>query len=374
MERAVRIPKVQFVSKPIVSPFRDGSKCLVRDLCLHLEGVEAHVMGTRDAAPELGNRVVSHAVYGGSGGFSPALRQNLQAALFLLATRRADLWHFVFAPNPLSSRVGGALRKMRGVPTVQTIASPPRSFESPEKLIFGDVAVAQSEWTKQQLVSAFVSENKQPPRIEVIYPPAPEVVTPSEEEMNEVRSAFGCHGAQPLFVYPGDLEVSRGARTVVELSRRIREHVPFARVVIAYRDKTSHAGLRAEELADQCNLEVVRFGCNVKNIHALVAAATAIVFPVDDLYGKVDLPIVLLEAFRLGTPVLALDEGPLKSLEGALRLPNDQDRWLAEMSRLALDGRAYELQREMGYRAIEHHYAPTLVAQRYQRIYRDLLD
>jgi phosphatidylinositol alpha-1,6-mannosyltransferase len=263
---------------------------------------------------------------------------------------------------------------MRGVPTVQTIASPPRSFERPDRLIFGDVAVAQSEWTQKKLLDAFAAEKIPAPRIEVIYPPAPEVTLPSEQEQDRARAIFGCHGAQPLFVYPGDLEVSRGAQTVIELSHRIREQVPFARVVIAYREKTSRASERAEQLADQCNLEVVRFGCDVENIHALVAAATAIVFPVDDLYGKVDLPIVLLEALRLGTPVLALDEGPLSSLEGALRLPNDQDVWLAEMSRLALDGRAHEIQREKGYQAVQTHYAPALVARKYQAIYRDLLD
>jgi hypothetical protein len=67
MERVLSIPKVQFVSKPIVSPFRDGSKCLVRDLCLHLEGVEPHVRGTRQPASELGELVVSHSVYGSPG-------------------------------------------------------------------------------------------------------------------------------------------------------------------------------------------------------------------------------------------------------------------------------------------------------------------
>ncbi len=38
--------------------------------------------------------------------------------------------------------------------------------------------------------------------------------------------------------------------------------------------------------------------------------------PVDDLHGKVDLPIVLLEALTLGTPALVLDEGPLSGTHG----------------------------------------------------------
>lgn len=373
MARTGEIPHVQFVSKPMVAPFRDGSKCLVRDLCLHLEAVRPHVMGTSIPAEELAHAVVSHHVYGNSGGFSPALRQNLAAAWFLLARSRADLWHFVFAPNPRSSKVGAHLKKLREKPTVQTIASPPRSFERPSRLVFGDVVVAQSAWTKRKFEEAFADEGVVAPRIEVILPPAPEVPPPSDERIQKARSIFGCHPAQPLFLYPGDLEVSRGAQTVVELSHKIRETVPYARVVIAYRDKTKEAHARAEELADQANLQIVRFACNVPDIHALVAGATAVLFPVDDLYGKVDLPIVLLEALRLGTPVLALDEGPLQSLEGALRLPNDPERWLSEMARLTEDGRAYEAQRDAGKRAILSHYDPRTIADRYANIYDDLL-
>jgi glycosyltransferase involved in cell wall biosynthesis len=375
---ALTLPQLQFVSKPMAPPFRDGSKCLVRDLCLHLETVTPHVMGTGERVQELGDRVVHHAIYGSSGNYSPSALQNLRAAAYLLFLSRADLWHFVFSPNARSSQVGATLRRLRGVPTVQTIASPPRSFEEPEKLLFGDVIVAQSAWTRTQFEAALARSTVQPRgtsqrRIETIAPPAPHLDEPTEERVAKERARLGLSDGEALFVYPGDLEVSSGAAHMIEWAPSVRERIPGARVLLAYRNKTEKAEARAQELRERADTRVVELQPNVPDIHALLKLATAIVFPVDDLYGKVDLPIVLLEALRLGTPVLALDEGPLKSLEGALRLADDPREWLDAMARITADVEFRAGCVAQGKRAVDEHYSPAQIARQYEKIYEDLL-
>src|SRR5690606_20382419 len=103
------------------------------------------------------------------------------------------------------------------------------------------------------------------------------------------------------------------------------------------------------------------------------AASTAILFPVDDLYGKVDLPIVLLEAFRLGTPVVALNHGTLKSLHGALLLDEEPEHWLSAAKSLALDAGFCAERIQAGYDALNQHFDPDIVASRYREIYEQLL-
>lgn len=328
-------------------------------------------MGTGEPAAELGAATVSHPVYGTSGKFSPGLRQNLSAALFLLTRRRADIWHFVFAPNPRSSQVGALLKKLRKVPTIQTIASPPRSFADPGQLLFGDICVAQSAWTQKQF-TASLRAAEIARRVEVIFPPAPDIERPSDERCKKERARLGLHADQPLFVYPGDLEVSDGAALVVGWAREIAERVPEARVVVAYRDKTSRAEGVVAQLRERADSNLVTFERNVPDIHALVATSTAVLFPVDDLYGKVDLPIVLLEAMRFGTPVVALDEGPLASLSGALRLPNDARNWLEAVARLASDREFRSGIVAQADRALVEHYAPELVARKYEALYSEV--
>ena len=133
--------------KPIAPPFHDGSKCL-RDVARHLTRIDPIVMSLPGApavvAAEGARAVRAVAAYGAPGGFTPAISANLRAAAWLLLGSRASVWHFVFAPNARTSGAGRALKRLRGVPVVQTIASPPRAFDNPQGLFFGDVLVAQS--------------------------------------------------------------------------------------------------------------------------------------------------------------------------------------------------------------------------------------
>jgi phosphatidylinositol alpha-1,6-mannosyltransferase len=365
-------PLVQFVSKPIVAPFRDGTKCLVRDLVTHFEGFDAAVMGTSAGAPELDGKAEVRAIYSSGGGFAPGITQNLRAAAWLAFERRAAIWHFVFAPNPRSSQVGHLLERLRGVPVVQTVASPPRSFDKPGQLLFGDRVVVQSEWTRARFAEA-LAKARETRDIRVVPPPVPRLALVLPEAKEAVRARLRVPAGAPLFLYPGDLEVSQGASRVAELVRPLRERMPEAHVVFAYRDKSVHADEHARALAERLPSEGVHFEKNVPDIHALLAASTAILFPVEDLYGKVDLPIVLLEALSLGTPVLALDEGPLASLEGAWRAPFSARPWLERAVILAEDADAHAEQVALGRRAAAEHYAPSRVAAAYETIYRELV-
>ncbi len=357
----------------MVPPYSDGSKCLVRELCSHLKGVVPHVLGTEVVARDLGPRAISHAVYGNAGRFSPALQQNIRAALWMLLRSKAELWHFVFAPNLRSSQVGRALRRLRSVPTVQTIASPPRDFSQANKLLFGDVVVAQSEWTRAQFAAVYNENKLEPPPIFVIPPPAPPLSPPSAEAVARVKERLHVGNEQEIFLYPGDLEVSQGAQRIVEWSKQIAQRVPAARVVVAYREKTSQAENRARELRSQVDPKIVHFEKNVDDIHALISAATAVVFPVDDLYGKVDQPIVLLEAFRLGTPVLALNQGPLASLRGAQLLSASASDWLNCIETVAQRGELFQTLRAAGRAAVLENYDPDRIAHRYEELYFSLL-
>jgi phosphatidylinositol alpha-1,6-mannosyltransferase len=199
---------------------------------------------------------------------------------------------------------------------------------------------------------------------------------PSLERQQQLRAELQVSSTAPLLLYPGDLEVSAGAQTVLRIASSLCEREPELTFVIAYRDKTQEAAARARVLSEGLAPELrsrVRFCENVADIHALLAAATSVVFPVDDLYGKVDLPIVLLEALALGTPVLALDAGPLASLDGALRLPADDSLWIEACQRLVRDPAHRAEVAAMGRRAVQTTYAPEVVARAYEQAYAELL-
>lgn len=365
-------PSVLFVSKPIVAPYRDGSKCLVRDLCLHLPEIRGRVMSTGQGAPELAGSTVAHPVYRDAGHFAPSLRQNLQAFSWLLRSPRVDLWHSIFAPNARASRALGLLATVRGATVCQTIASPPRSFEHPEQLLFGQIVVAQSAWTRQQFLDAYQRAGKTPPTLLEIPPPCPVVAAPDAARMMTLRQELGVGVDTPLFTYPGDLEVSGVGQWLLDWSRALRDHWPDARLILAYRTKTEKSREIAERLRAQADGLRVQFVENVADIWALIQTSCAIVFPVDDLYGKVDLPLVLLEAMSLGTPVLALGQGPLKSLKGARHLPMDHAAWLDAARAL----KSAELRAQWGAEGqaeVTRSYDAHIIARSYWEVYQELL-
>lgn len=366
--------RVLFVSKPIAPPFHDGTKCLVRDVALHLTRHHAVVMTAKGAPPLPGSSSVAPElvpVYSDPGAFTPQFSENARAALWLLTRARADVLHFVFAPNPLTSTVGKVCRAVRRIPVVQTIASPPRTFAP--GVFFGDCVVAQSRWTKDRVVGAFESAGRPPPRVEVVPPPAPEVPAPSLDRVARVRRVLEIEPNARVVVYPGDLETSTGASRVADIVADVTREVPDAVVVFACRHKTPRAAGAEAALRARLHGMPVRFAAEL-DLHALFAASTVLLFPVDDLYGKVDLPISLLEAMRLGLPVIAADEGPLGDLAGATLVPlDDPGALVRETVAMCRDGERRRRAAEQGSAAVDARYDAGIVAEAYERLYDQLL-
>jgi len=366
-------PRVLFVSKPIAAPFHDGSKCLVRDVARHLTRVEATVMATPGAAPLQAvpgmQAVRMVAAYGAPGGFTPAFSANLRAAAWLLLRSHADIWHFVFAPNPRTSSAGRFLRRLRGVPVVQTIASPPRSFEQPERLFFGDVLVAQSSWTKSSIVASYEGQGLRAPEVHVIPPPVPDLAPMTAERLATARQSLGLAPGAPYLLYPGDLETSSGAEATASMVEHSLDSLPQLTTVFAYRKKSARAVEVATRLAARLPADRTRFVANASDILALVSGAVAVVFPVDDLWGKVDLPIVLLEAMALGTPVFVLDRGPLCDLGGVVKVPDlSPNAWLSEITPL-LSERARAADLAARQHTALSMYQPGTIARAYEELY-----
>ncbi len=367
-----------FVSKPIAPPFHDGSKCLVRDVARHLTRIDPIVLSS-PGAPALtaasGARAVrAVAAYGTPGGFTPAFSANLRAAAWVLLGSRASVWHFVFAPNARTSGAGRLLKRARRVPVVQTVASPPRSFADPQALFFGDVLVAQSAWTRTQIETSYQGSGLRAPPIAVIPPPVPDLSAPSTAEVDTVRRDLKLTPEQRYVIYPGDLETSSGAEATAALAQRLPALLPDVITVFAYRRKTPGAVEVAERLRARLPPAHTRFVENAPNILALLAGAAAVLFPVDDLWGKVDLPIVLLEAMQLGVPVLALDQGPLCDLGGVVKVPDlAADRWLdAVSSVLGESAHAAHVVSEQRAALDERHRAAS-VARAYEDLYLGLV-
>jgi phosphatidylinositol alpha-1,6-mannosyltransferase len=258
------------------------------------------------------------------------------------------------------------------------VASPPRRFEDLERILFGDVVVAQSRWTLDQICEGYARERipeARRPRLELVPPPLGPIDKRPPEALERARRELGISPAAPVFVYPGDLETSGGAEAVAGAVEELVRELPRAIVVFAYRSKSERSEEVARELEQKLDPAHVRVSGRLDDVLALIQTSTAVLFPVEDLWGKVDLPIVLLEAMALGTPVIALDRGPLADLEGSLRVaPGDST---------ALVRAAVAVERNAALRrhvvdaqlaGIAQRHAAGVVARAYEDLYFATLD
>jgi len=369
-------PTVLFVSKPVDPPNNDGTKHVVLTLAQHLCRYQARVMTTR-LVRHIAEGIEVEPIYESASSYAPSLRNNLRAVRHLALGPKSSIWNFVFAPNSRSSQMGRWLKALKRTPVVQTIASRPREFEPISSLLFGDVIVAQSRDTRDRVLSSWADQagpKATPPRVEVILPPLGAVTIPTMDDTHRVRNHLGLGPDVPILLYPGDLEVSHGARLVKAAAVVIAQRHPTATVVFAYRDKTPRAAELAAELKRELNPQRVRLVREARDILALVRTSAAVLFPVDDLYGKIDIPIILLQAMALSTPIVTYDHGPLADLGGVEVVRAGDPFALADAGLALIDehgrrGRCIEAQ----MRAVEANHNAARAAAAYERLYDDLL-
>jgi phosphatidylinositol alpha-1,6-mannosyltransferase len=367
--------RILMVSKPVAPPWNDSSKNLVRDVSSHLQRHRATVMTQRGAEPAL--RDVRHeSVYGrATGGFAPALADNARVMLRLLAGSGHDIWHFFFAPNRRSSQACRFAAGVRRVPTVQTVCSAPARGADLGQLLFADRTVVLSLFTERQVLAAGAA----PRRLARIPPAVAPLDVMDESSRMQVRRQFALPSDRPLVVYPGDLEFSGAAE------RTLRAHAAGlakqgAWLALACRAKTAHARdheQRLRLLSDELGVaSSVTWIGETRGIHGLLAAADVVALPAENLYAKMDLPLVLIEAMLLERAVVVASGAPAEELaEGgaAIAAAPDVDATAKAIECLLFDRQSRALVGSRARQAALDRYHPAVVARAYEGLYDELL-
>ncbi len=368
---------VLMVSKPIVPPWHDSSKNLVRDLATNMQRHVPIVLSQRGRAGELVGfeRARLEGIYSPRvSGFAPALADNARVLMRLLAGRRADLWHFFFAPNPRTSSVGRLAARVRSARTLQTVCSAPRDGVDLGHVLFADRIVVLSKHTEARFLAAKIA----PERLRLIRPAIAPLAPLSDAERNAARIRLGFPVDAPIVVYAGDLEFGRGADLALAAHRALPATLG-ALLVMACRTKTPNARAREAELKRQIEAagmsSTVRWLGETSRIHDVLATADLVTLPTDTLYAKMDLPLVLVEAMALeravlvglGTPAAELAEGD------AVRAVTTDADVVAHATRILLE--QTEERRALGRRArsaaLERYAAPRMAAE-YEALYDEL--
>jgi glycosyltransferase involved in cell wall biosynthesis len=359
------MPDVLFVSKPVAPPWNDSNKNLVRDVSRALRRYRPRVL-VPTGAPLAG--VFSEALYEGGGQYAPSLAANARVMARLLAGPRVDLWHFFFAPNPVTLLAGRAARLAKRVPSVHTIASAPDSLEAVSGELFADRVVVLSEHTRSRLEKVGVRSTVIPPALH-----SPEV---SEGRVTATRARFGLDG--PYALYAGDLEFGDGARTFVQAAAA--DAGGELRYVVASRPKTPRAHearARLERLARELRAAITWLG-EVDDMHALVKGASVLSLVTDTLHAKMDWPLVVLEALAMGVPCVVGAQTAAAELKpsGACEPIRTGDPKALRFALLAWSERDAQIRARLddAARWVRERCDPSTIAAQYESLYDDVLE
>jgi len=366
--------RVMMVSKPLRPPWSDSSKNLVKDVVTWSERTHYALMGDAAHEPDW-PRVRWDRVYRDGGRYAPGLSQNVRAFGHLLRPdAQICLFHFFFAPNPVTSAALRSIMALRRQPTVHSVCSVPRSFDGVDRMLFADVVIALSDWTAHRLREAGVPDVRH-------IPPGIDPGFLRHDPSSDLPDRLGVRG-RPVVLFAGDYEVGGGAELLVESLPHMLAYAPDVMLVLACRMKTAEAkerersvqeSARAAGLADR-----IIYLNEVDEMGDLLGLATVAALPVTSTYRKMDIPLVLLEAMAFGVPVVVSESEPIRETVqrgGGLTVPPGEAEALGATigSLLADETRRKRIGSE-GISAVERFWHIRRTASSYEDVYDQLLN
>ncbi|MBN2719126.1 MAG: glycosyltransferase family 4 protein [Deltaproteobacteria bacterium] len=368
-------PKEVFIiSKPIVPPWNDSGKNIAKELVTHGSRYRYRVLTTQDFAfPHMADNVGYERIYPSGGTYQAGIRQNLKVMWTGLRKKDARIYHYFFAPNRVSATAGRIQQTIARVKTVQTFSSRPADYSRIKDLIFTDKVIVLSEHTRQCLLDAGVDATRMVHIPPGITPPAPL----SDMERGELERKYAL-GHKRMILFPGDFEFSDAAQQVAAAAPHILAASEDAVVVFACRAKTERSEAHRSRIKKELATfgDRVRFYDEINDMSRFVGLATQVILPQNDLYAKMDIPLVLLEAMAHRVPLIVADAGPLRELiAGDAALGSTDATQLAEAAVRLLN--TPEVGAELGNggrRLVDTRYNSLSMAKAIETLYDELLE
>ncbi|QQR79045.1 MAG: glycosyltransferase family 4 protein [Candidatus Moraniibacteriota bacterium] len=320
--------QILLATRPIVPPWDEASKNFAYFLAKNIrnEDLTMHVLTTPEGLKDMGTNVILHPLYSkqktGAKSHYPFL-QKARLPLYLFAQSfKYDIVHYLFTPTLFNAFVIKYFTPFRpkSIQTVATLREDRYPRNLLKHLFFADQLATYTDATKTKL-NALGFDN-----VERIYPGIDLEKYQPRPKSQAVLDSYNLTPEDFLVVYPGEYTRLGATDYLVEtLIRHFTAPIsePFI-FLFACRIKNEADRVKREEVRERFRqagcLEHIRFddGNATADMATVYNTADVIAFPVGDLRGKFDVPLVIIEAYACGKPVI------LSDLEAFREFSNDQ--------------------------------------------------
>lgn len=302
---------------------------------------------------------------GGRDGSSLAALRNLG---WLARSDNADLMHAHLPSAGVMARLVG------GAPIVYTEHNIATSYRQPTRLL-NRVTYSRNRVVTAVSDAVASSLTNYPGPTPVVIPNGVDV-TVTKEQVESVRIELGLESTDPLVVHVGNIRPHKGHETLIRAAVELSNLRPGVTIVSIGGEKHEGDLARVRAAAEAAGVgRSLRFLGRRADALAFVAAADVFVNP-SDVEG---LPVAILEAMALGTPVAATRVGGVPSVvadgsTGLLVEQGDATRLAAAVSRLLGDPNLAGRLARHGTELVEREYGLERMVRTFEDIYRHILD
>lgn len=372
--------KVLLITRPIAPPWDEASKNFAYHLAKNMDltsELELHLM-TRGILPELPKEIKQESIYTSSQkdfNFS----QKIRSLTFQIKNSwRFDIAHYFFTPTKLNTFFIKNFIKNSKTKSIQTIATLREDIFSNEeisKLIFADLVVTYSDYAKNKL------NNLGFKNIQKVYPGIDLEEYKKQDDTIELRKKYNFYPTDFVINFSGEYTRLGAIDNVVNSFIAVAKKYSDIKLSLAVRVKNEKDAQKKDlviaKLKSEKMLERVTFHDTGKfKMTDIYNLCDISLFPVQNMHGKFDVPLAVIEAMACEKPII-ISELPVlcefTSKENSIVIkPGDSAELSAAILTLYLDKEKRKQLGINGRKFCIENFDIKEVAEKYKEIYKKL--
>ena len=304
--------KILLVTRPIAPPWDEASKNFAYYLARNITGIEMHLM-TKGELPDMPKNVCQHPIYTASQN-DITFSQKIKSLIFQWRNKNTfDVAHYFFTPTNLNSfLIKNFLSsiKTKSIQTVATLREDLYSDAEIKNLMLGNLIITYSDYARNKLAALGFKNVKR------VYPGIDLEKYQPRAKNPELLEKCGFTDKDFVINFTGEYTRLNAIDDVIDSFILITEKIPSARLSLAVRVKNERDATKKKEvikkLKDHNIQEKVSFHddnadfrkFDMSDVYNLSDIS---LFPVQNMRGKFDIPLAVVEAMACAKPVILSD-------------------------------------------------------------------
>ncbi len=368
--------KILLITRPIAPPWDEASKNFAYYLAKNIAGVEINLL-TNGLVADLPPNVRQHPIYTSN---HLSWMQRARLLKLMRIKKDFDIMHFMLTPNKLNAFGFKTFVKNKKARTIQTIATLREDlFKDSDyaDMLFADLIITYSDYAKNKLNGlGFKNVKRVYPGIDLDY------YFPQVKDLAVLKD-LGLEEKDFIVTFPGEY-VRLGAtddiaQMIIDQAAELRKR--NIKILFACRLKNDPVAVAKKEavvkkFTDNQVLDCVVFIDIFADMAKLYNLTDVIIFPVQNMRGKFDVPLAAVEPMACEKPVIVSDLPILKEFANEKNSVTVHAGNTQELAAAIFDLQDHPEKRkslgQAGRKFCQEHLDIKKVAAIYEQIYQKL--